>query len=83
MDKSKMYALHFQQQHPVELLPFVRLMEGPKTQANAVYFYNRMLGNEVRWVSYHFDKESEIISPDNAVNSAVKLLMPSDNASQP
>jgi hypothetical protein len=57
-------------------------MESPKTQANAVYFYNRMQGNEVRWVSYHFDKESEIIRPDSAVNSAVKLLLPSSSEVQ-
>lgn len=82
MDKSKMYVLHPQQQYPVELLPFIRLMESPKTQANAVYFYNRMQGNEVRWVSYHFDKESEIIRPDSAVNSAVKLLLPSSSEVQ-
>ncbi len=82
MDKSKMYVLHPQQKYPVELLPFIRLMESPKTQANAVYFYNRIQGNEVRWVSYHFDKESEIIRPDSAVNSAVKLLLPSNSEVQ-
>lgn len=83
MDKSKLYTLHFQQQHPVELLPFVRLMESPKTQENAFYFYNRMDGDKVRWVSYHFDKESEIIRPDIMINSAIKLLMPSGNRGLP
>ena len=49
-------------------------MPSPKTQENAIYFYNRMKGDEVRWISYHFDKESEIISPDSEVTSAIKLL---------
>jgi hypothetical protein len=76
MDKNKIYMLHAQQQRPIELLPFIRLMESPKTQENAIYFYNRMVGDEVRWLSYHFDKESEIIRPDSAVDSAIKLLQP-------
>lgn len=76
MDVKDIYILHAQQQHPMKLQPFIRLMESPKTQADAIYFYNRMIGDSVRWVSYHFDRESEIIRPDSAVSSAIKLLQP-------
>jgi len=76
MDKSNIYILHPQQQRPLELLPFIRLMESPKTQANAMYFYNRIINGKVRWVSYHFDEESEIIRRDSAVDSAIMLLIP-------
>jgi hypothetical protein len=76
MDRNKIYILHTQQQRPTEILPFIRLMESPKTQANAIYFYNRMVGDKVRWLSYHFDKESEIIRLDREVSSAIRLLQP-------
>ncbi len=51
-------------------------MPSPKTQANAIYFYNRMNGKDVRWVSYHFEQESEIIAPDSGIDSAIILLQP-------
>jgi SAM-dependent methyltransferase len=76
MDKNKIYILHAQQQKPVEILPFIRLMPSPRTQANAIYFYNRMAGKDVRWVSYHFEQESEIVAPDNTMTSAIALLRP-------
>jgi hypothetical protein len=76
MDKNKIYILHAQQQKPIEILPFVKLMPSPKTQANAIYFYNRMMVKDVRWVSYHFEQESEIIAPDSTVGSAIALLLP-------
>lgn len=79
MDKRKLYLLHENQKRPVELLPFFKLMESPRTQQNACYFYNRILGDEVRWVSYHFDSDAEVICPDDEVHSALSLLRPADN----
>jgi len=75
MDRDTIYILHTEQQNPVKLLSFIRLMESPTTQANTIYFYNRMRGDKVRWVSYHYDKDSDIDKrTDNAVTSAIKLL---------
>ncbi len=79
MDKRKLYLLHENQKRPVELLPFFRLMESPKTHQNACYFYNRILEDKVRWVSYHFDSDAEVICPDDEVYSALSLLRPADN----
>lgn len=75
MDKRQLYLIHNDEQKPVELLPFIRFMSSPETQQNACYFYNRIKqNNEVRWVSYHFDSEAEIVSLDNEVISAISLL---------
>lgn len=75
MDRDTIYILHTEQQNPVKLLPFIRLMTSPKTQANTIYFYSKMLGDKVSWVSYHYDKDSDIKKrTDNAVTSAIKLL---------
>ncbi len=60
MDTQKLYLLHENQNQPVELLPFFKLMESSKTQQNALYFYSRVEGDEVNWVSYHFVPEAEM-----------------------
>lgn len=74
MEEGKLYLLNADQYKPVELLPFFRLMESPKTQQTACYFYNRLDGEDVRWVSYHFDSEAEIVRPDEELVSALSLL---------
>ncbi len=80
MDKRQLYLLHNNEQKPVDLLPFIRFMSSPETQQNACYFYNRIKqNNEVRWVSYHFDSDAEIVSLDNEVISAISLLRTANN----
>jgi hypothetical protein len=77
MDSRKLYILHVNQFIPIELLPFVRLMESPKTQQNACYFYNRLSNGEIRWVSYYFEPESEVSSRNNPeFEKALTLLRP-------
>jgi len=78
MDSQKLYVLHDAQLNPLELLPLVRLMESPRTQQNAFYFYNRRDKTGIRWVSYHFEEEAELFRPDDAVESVLSLLRPED-----
>jgi len=82
MDTKKLYLLCADQLHPTELLPFFRIMESPSTQQNACYFYNRLKGDNVRWISYHFEDEAEIIRSDDEVMSAISLLRPKDRAQE-
>ena len=79
MDKQKLYLIHDNQLKPIELLPFIRLMESPKTQQNACYFYNRLNKEGVRWISYHFESEADIIRPDDELRSTLLLLRPAEN----
>jgi hypothetical protein len=79
MDKQELYLIHDNQLKPIELLPFIRLMEGPKTEQNACYFYNRLNKEGVRWVSYHFESEAEIVCPDDELRSTLSLLRPAEN----
>jgi hypothetical protein len=78
MDQKKLYILHTAQQHPVVLLPFIRLMESPKTQQIVCYFYSRTYKEEIRWVSYYFADEADIICLDTEVHSTLSLLRPKD-----
>ena len=76
MDTSKLYILHENQLKPIMLLPLICMRGSPETQKNACYFYNRMVGNDVRWVSYHFDKESDITEIDKeGVKLALNLIL--------
>src|SRR5437773_1088953 len=64
MDEERLYLLDIRGSDPLELVPFVRMLESPRTQENACYFYNRIERDEVRWVSYHFDQDAELVRPD-------------------
>ena len=79
MDDQELYLIHDDQLKPIKLLPFIRLMESPKTQQNACYFYNRLYKEGVRWVSYHFESEAEIVRPDDEIMSTLLLLRSAEN----
>ncbi|HLW01389.1 MAG TPA: hypothetical protein VKT82_22225 [Ktedonobacterales bacterium] len=77
MESRKLYLLYEQQYRPIKLLPFIRLMESPKTEQSACYFYSRLVdGQRVRWVSYQFEGEPELDQPDVEVQAALELLSP-------
>lgn len=67
MDKNELYLFDFTTRHPLQLLPFFRILPGPRTEENACYFYNRVQTDGVRWVSYHFEQESELVRSDDAL----------------
>jgi hypothetical protein len=65
LDSNKLYLLNRGNETALELVPLLRIMAGQKTGEEAFYFYNRILsGSEVRWVSYHFHREPEVVLPD-------------------
>ncbi len=74
MDRQRLYLLHKEQERPVALLPFLRLLVSPKARQDACYFYNRSSREGVRWISYHFTGESEIVQPDAEVQATLALL---------
>jgi hypothetical protein len=57
----------------LELLPFVRVIAGGTGQ-DACYFYNRGEGTEIRWVSYHFHADPELLLPDQEVIQLLATL---------
>lgn len=59
LDRKKLYLAHSNQNKPVELIPFIKYIEA----SDAIYFYTSIESKDVRWVSYHFDKEAEIKQP--------------------
>lgn len=59
LDIKRLYLCNTDQLCPLELLPFIKYIEA----SNAIYFYTSIESKDVRWVSYHFDKDPEINQP--------------------
>jgi len=74
MDIERLYLLHSNQSKPILLLPFIRFMEGPIFKQEACYFYTGLENKEIRWISYHFDKEGSIPKSDNELEQSLELL---------
>ncbi len=74
MDKNELYLVDTETRDPLQLLPFFRVMPSPRTEENACYFYNRVQKEGVRWVSYHFEQEAEIIRPDEALLKVISEI---------
>jgi hypothetical protein len=71
LDKKKLYLCNSQQIKPIELIPFIKFIEA----SNAIYFYTSIESKDVRWVSYHFDKEAELNQPaDSEIFKAFDFL---------
>lgn len=51
----------------IKLLPLLQVIPGPKTDVDACYFYNRIekQTGEARYVSYHFDRDSDLTTKVN------------------
>ena len=50
------------EQRTLRLLPLVKVMPSPQTGTEACYFYNRrQAGNKLRFLSYHFAADSELM----------------------
>lgn len=73
LDRKKLYLCNSKQTKPLELLPFIKFVEA----SDAIYFYTSIESKDVRWVSYHFDKEAELKQPaDNELFKAFDFLKP-------
>ncbi len=64
MEDGRIFLLDQAVGDPLEMLPLFRMMPSPSSSENACYFYNRIERSGVRWVSYHFEQDPEIVAPD-------------------
>lgn len=62
-DVDRLYLLNSGNSEALELVPLVRLISTGGGQ-EACYFYSRMRGEQVQWISYHFHSEPELEHPD-------------------
>ena len=81
LDTARLYLLNDGNLRALELVPFIRVIAG-NTGQDACYFYNRVEGAEVRWVSYHFHADPELLLPDEDVIELLATLSGADTTAE-
>jgi len=77
MEDGQLYAWNPGNDRALAILPLIKIMPSPTTSQNAAYFYNRREGKEVRFLSYHFETDSEIVAVfDDTSRSLEHLFRP-------
>ena len=56
LEKSKLYIIHSENRHPIEVLPFIKYNNVDK----ALYFYSSVEADGIRYISYHYETQPEI-----------------------
>ncbi|HIJ07004.1 MAG: Type I restriction-modification system methyltransferase subunit [Methanomicrobiales archaeon 53_19] len=74
LDAGSLYLYSGRGGEPMKLLPFFRLIVHPETGEPAWYFYNRIEGRRVRWISYHYEAESECEEEEEEVYEMLRDL---------
>ena len=74
LEDGNLYLVSEDGRTALRLLPLVRVMPSPATAENACYFYNRQQPNGVRFVSYHFEQEAEIVNHFPDTTSTLSVL---------
>lgn len=82
LDSARLYMLNSGSMRALELVPLIRVIAGQKTGDDVVYFYNRVLPDGVRWVSYHSSSESELIIADRDVVEFLSQLRVPDGEAE-
>lgn len=65
LDTNRLYLLNGPKS--LELLPLMRVLVSEKTAQNVFYFFNRFQAGDVRWISHHYQAESELNLYDSGV----------------
>ncbi len=77
LETNELHLVSHDDHGALELLPLVKLGPAPEGLSNACYFYNRVedaKSRKLRYVSYHFENESEFRFIDSRVTDALHLL---------
>jgi Protein kinase domain len=79
LDANRLYLLNDGSPNALRLVPLMRVIAGRRTGQDACYFFSRLQGTEVRWVSYHFHAEPEIVLSDPDVAELLADISPPEN----
>jgi|HubBroStandDraft_6_1064221.scaffolds.fasta_scaffold00797_3 hypothetical protein len=75
LETDALYLLPKDESRALRLIPFIKIMPSPRTAQNACYFYNRRQKDKrLRFVSYHFEHEAEVIDDFLDTLEAVRQL---------
>ena len=74
LDVNKKYLIYSGNKLAIELLPLFDILECPKKEQEACYFYNGTEKDEVQFVSYHFNKEAIIKFDRKKLEDVFKII---------
>jgi hypothetical protein len=75
LDTDSLYLLPIYESRGLKLMPLVKIMPAPRTAQNACYFYNRQQKDQkIRFVSYHFEHEAELIAQFDDTTEILRLI---------
>jgi hypothetical protein len=74
LEDGNLYFLGEDERVALRLIPLVRVMASPASAENACYFYSRQQPDGIRFVSYHFDREAEVVNQFPETTSALAML---------
>jgi hypothetical protein len=74
MEDGHLHLKSPDEQRTLKLLPLVKVMPSPKTEDNACYFYNRQQKDGIRFLSYHFESDAEVVQEFADAAEALRKL---------
>ena len=74
MEDGHLHLKSPNEQRTLKLLPLVKVMPSPKTEENACYFYNRQQKDGIRFLSYHFESDSDVVQEFADAAEALRKL---------
>ncbi len=74
LDTGSLFLYSGKGGEPMKILPFFRLIFHSETGEPAWYFYNRIEGRRVRWISYHYEAESGFEEDNEEVYTMLRDL---------
>lgn len=74
LDVNKKYLIYEDSAIAIEMLPLFDIIESPKKEQEACYFYNITEKDKVQYVSYHFNKEAIIKFENDKLENVFKII---------
>ena len=78
MEKDQLFIHILDTGEFIQLPPYFILRNSPASAKNACYFYNRIEGDNTRYVSYHFEGQPEDIEKGVEAFNVIKSLLEAD-----
>lgn len=73
-EEGHLYMIESGASLPLRLGPLFTLQRSPESVEDACYFYDRLEASGVRWVSYHYEPQPEVVRPGPEVIQLIQEL---------
>lgn len=74
LEDQRLYLLNPDGQKALELLPLIKIRPSPRTAHDACYFFNRSEARGIRFISYHFGRDNELVEDDKDVETFIQMF---------